>query len=975
MSSAAIDWFYKEYRWILEKAGETVLKYAFQCGTDGKSPLLPLDEYLRNLPETSTTNYIRDIQEKMRKSDASQNRLKIHNKYLEKQFLKAELEQMRGDPSCDNFDITLLFKSIQFACENVADRSHAKWTTPSNEMEYLVWEIKTKRNYCIHTKTPVIHTDEEFHEEAEKVTDLFVRTLEATKTRYNRDESEFTGKKKEVLEAVENARKDVQQKAANDSLPHFKKETNTELQDSLENAKYLDPLHFLSGYEGNRVDVQTVFSSIDMISVKNRVPSGGDRKEQIDYLKLLQITQAVGPPSTTGAGQPQILLIEGDAGSGKTTLITFILSEWLKKESCRRMEGLDQYDLLIRIVCREENTPSLDDLLRQVLPESYITYGRYLLPLLKQCKVIFLIDGVDEMSDVSNKLVTDVLSEGKQCANFTIVCTSRPATLPEFKLKTPKNYRTSNVRMFGISPDERTHLAVKHYEWLTGGVAGDTDNLRQVMEEIGWMELFRLPLNILFLATVFHYEPTSVKSTLTQTQLYYLIHEWCIEKLLHRLETRNLRKNVDTVLKVAYQVALHGLLQHRIFLTREDKDLLSSSCSSQGLPENEVMQAFYTLQREVTYGVEKERYRVPHKGFQDFFAAQHIVDRPHGYKQGDIRRVLEDTAPGHEPRLESLGNMLCHLLGLLSRRDSPDAIAMKETVDLIKDSGLEYSRDWLSVLADAVPHPAVLERVAHHIKDRPGRKETIEITDSTVHAAAALLPLIPPCSIKVTAERTANAGDFRPALDRHKVVSMELQNHFVHPGSAATSGHLLHQFPRNNLETFRGHLNAEHLSQLPESLTDLSLVVAGNEHARSLLSPLSRIRKSLLKLTNLTIHIPVTSVTPDAITHPLPAGPNVCLILSGVSEEKAEAAWRVAASLCPSKKEYKVIRFPGASLTLDGWERVVQGLAGAGVRVRRGLRVPAAILTEGEARHLTTLTKTLLNAKESRRVQDYILWL
>ena len=61
-----------------------------------------------------------------------------------------------------------------------------------------------------------------------------------------------------------------------------------------------------------------------MLSKGDRGPSETERGEQYDYLKLLKITQAEEPPSSLRKRRPQILLIEGDAGSGKTTLITFI---------------------------------------------------------------------------------------------------------------------------------------------------------------------------------------------------------------------------------------------------------------------------------------------------------------------------------------------------------------------------------------------------------------------------------------------------------------------------------------------------------------------------------------------------------------------------------------------------------------------------------------------------------------------------
>ncbi|XP_045124333.1 uncharacterized protein LOC123512171 isoform X2 [Portunus trituberculatus] len=867
MASTHKEWFFKEYRDIFETTGETVLTYITRCGMDRKSSTVSLEKYLKNLSQESTVNFnIRAMKKMKEKSRDSKPLDEIRNGLLRNLFNTTELEQLENDPSCSNCDISLLYKIIRYACENVSDEDK-KWSTPSSEMEYFISKIKKKRNNVVHKKVPKILNDEKFNEEVETLTELLMETLEATRIRYERNEDEITSKKDEVLKAISDTRKEVQQRAANAELPNFKKETNNELQNHLNHAKYIDPLHFLSGHENNKVDVQTLFSRIDVVNEGNDGLLREKDINHVDYLTILEITKARSPLSC-----PQILLVEGDAGSGKTTLITFIVSEWLIDEGDRCMKGLDHYDLLLRVVCREENISTLDELLKQVLPSSYIKYGSYLVPLLKKCKVLFLVDGLDEMNEISDKLVKNILSEGKECGNFTFMCTSRPDSVLGFKCKTPKNYQTSKVRLFGISHEERTHFVLKHYEWLAGDVSDDTDHLKkreegisylkQIMKEIGWMELFRLPLNLLFLAAVFYYDPTLVTANLTQSQLYNFIHMWCKEKLLHRLcltlsESKFIiQKKVDTVLKVVYKVALKGLLENRIYLTGDDEELLSSCCNIQDLPRSEVIPAFYSMRRKTAYGVLKEEYFIPHKGFQEFFAAQHIIEQSHAYKKGDIRCILQNNMTGHERGFEPLRNMLCHLLWQLNQLSLPNkTMVLEEAVDLIKESGIKYSSEWLSVLADMVPHDATLQRIVFHIKDRfdnknsSDYKEIIEITDSTAQAALSLLPHIFPCTVMITLERSSDVN-LRNAIAQHKLV--HLWHHFTHPNTAGTSNYLLQQLaPMNNLENFKGNLDAEHLTLLPRNLKELSLVITGNDHCSSLLPTLLQVRPSLLQLSNL----------------------------------------------------------------------------------------------------------------------------
>lgn len=373
----------------------------------------------------------------------------------------------------------------------------------------------------------------------------------------------------------------------------------------------------------------------------------------------------------------------------------------------------------------------------------------------------------------------------------------------------------------------------------------------------------------------------------------------------------------------------------------------------------------------------KEEYFISHKGFQDFYAAQHITEQLHAYKEGYIRCILQNNTTGNGRRFEPLRNMLCHLLWRLNQDSLANKdVILEETVDLIKDSGIQYSSEWLSVLADMVPHPAILKRIASHINDNfhnKDHKEVLQITDSTAHAALSLLPLIPPCTVEITLERESHVN-LRDAIAKHKLV--QLSHHFVHPSTAASSNSLLQQLtPLNYLKNFKGNLDAEHLALLPRCLQELSLVIVGNDHSRNLLPTLAEIRQSFSQLSNLRIHVPVNRVTPDAITHPLPDVPKVHLILSGVGQAEVNAACSIAVALCSRKKECTVIRFPEASLNMDGWLQVAQGLADAGVRVRKGMRMPSSSVTLDDALHINKHTKHLLKAKESRREPENMLWL
>lgn len=813
MALMASDCYRLKVLLILETAGERVLTYTLKCGTNGKSPAVPLDQYLENLPSNSTSDFNRRVLQRMKKHPKSV-RADICKALIGSLLTPTDISQITHDASCTTFDITLLHKVIKLSCENVAETSAPQWKNPSSdELEPLVTRIKDARNETVHEKMRNI-THQEFLQKVDALRITFTEALKATKVRYNRDMGELINEENEVMKLIDAIMKEnigieeILQKSAGKLLPLFKIETDRELREKLKGTEYLDPLHFLIGQKGKKVNIANIFTKITIEERKDEEHSETTKNEcnYIEYLKLLTSTFGQLLPQGRACTRsqspcPKMLLVEGDAGSGKTTLLTFVLAEWFKERCDRRFEGLQDYDLVLWVVCREQSSDTLLDLVAKLLPEAYVKYNNLLLPLLKQCKILFLIDGIDERNENSRKLIIDILSHGEHCPNFSLVCTSRPERVLDMKGDTPKKFLIFHVKMVGISVDDRTEFVVKHYNWLTRGTR-DTAPLRQLMFQIVWRKLFRLPLNLLFLSTLYYFKPQNVTPTIKQSELYQFIHEWSVEKLLHRLikyrqtKTRHAHeRSIEKVLSVIKMIALNGLLHGTIYLSDDEENLLYLSCRGEDLPEDEVMQAFYSLRREVRMGKVTERYCAPHKGVQEFLAARNIIENLQMYKQGDIRDMLQKLMPEQEVDLVPLRNMFCHLIGLLNGQNDPMVTALDEAVDLIWESGMANTDDWLNVLADTEAHPKAMQRVAHHIRTHPDY-EIIVVEDGTLDIAKVLLPLVPQRTIEIMFRRErSDVYDLIPALAHHTVTDVWQEHHYKHLGSI-TSEHLLQLLPR-----------------------------------------------------------------------------------------------------------------------------------------------------------------------------------
>ncbi|XP_045105451.1 NACHT, LRR and PYD domains-containing protein 1 homolog [Portunus trituberculatus] len=541
-------------------------------------------------------------------------------------------------------------------------------------------------------------------------------------------------------------------------LALLKEVTPGHLKDRYRHFECFDPLSFLSGSK-ERVHIEIVYTKI--VLQQENTPLDID---SLDILKALREGCQPFPPVQDD--RPRLAVVSGIAGSGKTTLLTFMVSEWRREECDRRVKHLEEYDIVLRILCRDKHAEDLETFLRLVLPPSLSVFGEPLVNYLERCKVLFLIDGLDEMNQTSEKLVTNVMTIATCNKQFSIIVTSRPERVDWLLRRYGQDYRLSQLSIEGIPVTKRTEFALKYSTSST-----NQERLKEFMAQQKYHKLFELPLNLLFVVTLFEDNPDSIKKHITQASLYTHFHDWCTEKLRVRIATHpahehtrplTLKTRIKRVLKEMYQMALQGLLQDRLTLSEEETERLEKHCKKEELPEQDVLGAFYTLRLFVNNRVREEQYSLPHKGLLEYFAARHIIQslqdeslpplrvlrsllhtctqpQPQPRTPGAVRRVLH-TVTQHRT-FRGQRNLFFHVAGLLAKEEVPNRPeAIKEVIELVADTGAR-GEEWLSLVEHTDYDESFLRAIAHHFTENP-TGDTIWITDSTLASAAALLPIL-----------------------------------------------------------------------------------------------------------------------------------------------------------------------------------------------------------------------------------------
>ncbi|MPC09300.1 hypothetical protein E2C01_001908 [Portunus trituberculatus] len=727
---------------ILDSIGRRVLHDILLWGTPKKSLSEHFDQYLSHLPKESTSNYH-----------------KLSS--VRRRFNKTDLQQIANDPSCASFDISLLWKCIKVACEGMAEDSDSCWHTAipqvssDAKMEHFISAIKRCRNDVYHGTLEM--SDRDFLQTAAKLRLIFIGALSAAKHKYNRSDAELTSKTQWVEYNLDEIAQEIL--GENDLITfcgdRLKQDLTHEVNDSLkiqfQNAVNIDPMAFLVGVD-LRLHVQKVFTKV-------RVRSGDRHGEGtlINYLDLITVAK-----NDSKSGMPQVLLVEGVAGSGKTTLLTMVTDEWLKLEQDRFFKGLDQYDVLLKVQCRDRAITTFRSLLEKHVSSVFLKYRNLVLPLIKKCNVLILIDGLDEANEDSERLLTDILEEMKGVPGCTLLCTSRPERTSIFSRRIHFKFNISFIELLGIPESSREKFVRRYHEEIKRQTQGvyDTEALVQKVQELRGRELFMLPLNLVFLTWVYHHKPSAVTTTTTQSHLYHIVHQLSVEKLLDRLEhhpmskardRRDLERCIRECLDTIYHESILAFAEERLTLNKNAEDNIRTSCITQGLPPSELLSAFFCLKATRTYLGMQEQYSTPHLGMQEYYAALHIVNHSSmANASGSIRDVLKLTLNALDINLSMFQNVLQHVAGLLHiLNSSVSEVVSVEVVDLLQESGVRCRTQWLDLVEDTGAAPMVLRRVAHHFMISSDGDEIV-VTDDRIGSYTALLPHLPSdCPIRV----------------------------------------------------------------------------------------------------------------------------------------------------------------------------------------------------------------------------------
>ncbi|XP_066980084.1 uncharacterized protein [Macrobrachium rosenbergii] len=401
-------------------------------------------------------------------------------------FNPQEIKNLTEKPS-EDLDITVMNKICQALWEKGVN-------DPGDETRELVKKIKDERNIVSHEVPNMSDTDLE-----SKLRDFqatLEETLEKTKSLFPKHSDDSDNLKAEIQDAVPKLLEKIREKY-DPSNPQDVQRLKEEIEEFA--SEFSDMIHKCSEAEflclNDRLcqilpyDWLAQYGTTDPgnIMVSLQVEDDQELNSGPHGNKSISVNQKEILNKDKMGKDPEVVILSGDAGSGKTTILCSYAEGWCKKTT--DIPELSSFPFLLCMQFRNHDHDNFDDYLKNLIPN---TIARFPFDLVKSVvlgsKCLVLCDGYDEANEKSKKLFKHFLELNTK--NMKFVVTTRPRNAVGLTDIVNKAKRSRiNLKVSGLQEEDMKLLTEKLIGHLVKGddVTQQEQMKRELLQKIAEM--------------------------------------------------------------------------------------------------------------------------------------------------------------------------------------------------------------------------------------------------------------------------------------------------------------------------------------------------------------------------------------------------------------------------------------------------------------------------------------------------------
>ena len=525
---------------------------------------------------------------------------KVSNTKLKKNFNKDDLKKLK-QTTFAGFDLTFMCQLLPLLCDGIADVGTPEWK--SNDEA----KVETHLNKLREIRNAVMHEPEGAavdHTLIDKVHVIADKLLETAAAKYSIGATDVQKAKHEVKKIMWAIRDVVMTEKEQISI-HLQrlilKDGIRELRDKLELYKentFPLPQHMKGFYSIQLIDKDAIIIPCkDLLKYCNRSSS------------------------------KRIFIIQGQIGSGKSTLLKEIQKDIVRKKGEKRIfEDSAALHIPLFFSCGTASIRSLAQLISQEFPclSTKSKEGDFIIDIIGQMKCLFLVDGLDEISDHSKITVDEILALMKNNNNAVCLFTSRLHSVALFQSKFDEaGFSFSTLKMKELeSKEEQMNFLLATCE-TSKAISEDyeTSNLN-----------LKTPVH-LGLYSLFHsHDSGSVKSGTNLASLMRGAIDYGLKnaaKRLHRAGIKDCQLRSQGVLeKIAY-LSFCCLLQDKLVLGKPETKWLTTETRQEFIGSGsinalEVISCFLPAVDTESFNRNAEDFNFYSKTHQEVYGAIYI---------------------------------------------------------------------------------------------------------------------------------------------------------------------------------------------------------------------------------------------------------------------------------------------------------------------------------------------------------------